>query len=452
MATNTYVALKKTTLTSSAASVTLDLTGITGYTDLVLVVDMTQGSAGGVGIQVNNDTGTNYSYTQLYGTGTSALSNRGTNADYISTLFTDSTTARSTGIIQFMNYSNTTTYKTVIGRGTSNFYTTAQVNLWRNTAAITSFKIYLPGGTTLSAGSTFSLYGIASAGATAKATGGMISSDSTYFYHTFASSGTFTPSQSLTADVLVVAGGAGGGVAGVGGGGGGAGGLLGHTSQSLTTSGYTVTVGAGGAGAIYNTQRYGYAGANSQFGALTASVGGGGGGGWQGGVGRDGGSGGGGCGNSGGGGTGGAATSGQGYGGGNGTTGSGSSSWIAGAGGGGAGAVGGNGTGSGQSGSYVGGAGGIGSSAYSSWGLAVGSGQNVGGTVYFAGGGAGVGLAGSTVTFGTGGYGGGGAGLSTAGNGLANTGGGGSADAVGGANPIGGAGGSGIVIIRYPKA
>ena len=44
-----------------------------------------------------------------------------------------------------------------------------------------------------------------------KATGGTVTSDSTYWYHTFTSNGTFTPSQALSCDVVVVAGGAGGG-------------------------------------------------------------------------------------------------------------------------------------------------------------------------------------------------------------------------------------------------
>jgi hypothetical protein len=71
-------------------------------------------------------------------------------------------------------------------------------------------------------------------------------SDGTYYYHMFPFTGTFTPTQSITADVLVIAGGGGGG--GNWGGGGGAGGLLYFSSQSLTATGYTCTVGAGGTG------------------------------------------------------------------------------------------------------------------------------------------------------------------------------------------------------------
>lgn len=454
MATNTYVALDKVTLGSNQTSVTFSSIPST-YTDLVLVAQpATTVVNQDYRIRFNGDTANNYSATYMEGDGSGAYSNRWSNVPAIYVARGSSTTlGQDVVTVNINNYSNATTFKTAIARfglaTTVSARVSSTVGLWRSTSAITSITVTTVG--TLLSGSTFSLYGIASEGASAKATGGIITSDANYFYHTFFSSGTFTPTQSLTADMLVVAGGAGGGVAGVGGGGGGAGGLVGYTSQSLTATNYTVTVGAGGAGAIYNTQRFGYAGANSQFGALTASVGGGGGGGWQGGVGRNGGSGGGGCGNSGTAGSGGSATSGQGNAGGSGTGGSGSSSWIAGGGGGGATAVGSNGTGTGQSGAYVGGNGGAGSSAYSSWGLTAGGGQNVSGTVYYAGGGAGVGLAGTTVTFGTGGNGGGGAGLATAGNGLANSGGGGSADAVAGANPIGGAGGSGIVIVRYAK-
>ena len=75
-----------------------------------------------------------------------------------------------------------------------------------------------------SSGSFYTGFGIA------KATGGNIYTDGTYWYHAFRSaSGTFAPTQSLTADILVVAGGGGGGFASTQtgrGGGGGAGGLL----------------------------------------------------------------------------------------------------------------------------------------------------------------------------------------------------------------------------------
>lgn len=76
-------------------------------------------------------------------------------------------------------------------------------------------------------------------------TGGTLTSDSTYYYRTFTSSGSLVISGgNVTADILVVAGGGAGG-AGTGGGGG-AGGLINISSYPLSASTYTVTVGAGG--------------------------------------------------------------------------------------------------------------------------------------------------------------------------------------------------------------
>ena len=88
-------------------------------------------------------------------------------------------------------------------------------------------------------------------------TGGTLTSDATYYYRTFTSSGTLDVSVvALTADYIVVAGGGGGGAAFNGsetpGAGGGGGGYLSPTAQSLSVNSYTVTVGAGGAGGATN--------------------------------------------------------------------------------------------------------------------------------------------------------------------------------------------------------
>ena len=58
-----------------------------------------------------------------------------------------------------MNYSNTTTYKTMIARGGGNRYVDFVGNLWRSTAAITSITI----GPSWSNGCVITLYGIKAA-------------------------------------------------------------------------------------------------------------------------------------------------------------------------------------------------------------------------------------------------------------------------------------------------
>jgi hypothetical protein len=158
---NTYEAIATTTLSSTATDVTFS--SISGsYTDLVLVCYLSDNSNNQLAIQVGNgslDTGSNYSAIRVNGTGTSATSNRSTSIAYIYPGITG--TAFGTHIFNFMNYSNTTTNKTVLSRvSQSDYFVTASVGLWRSTSAINTIKVY---GGTWQIGSTFSLYGIAAA-------------------------------------------------------------------------------------------------------------------------------------------------------------------------------------------------------------------------------------------------------------------------------------------------
>lgn len=161
---NTYEAIATQTLGSAAASVTFSSIPST-YTDLVLVFNGSNATSNnGLRLRFNSDTGSNYSYTALYGNGTSAASDRGSSTTGAQ-IATDIASTQATCVAQIMNYSNTTTNKTCIGRGSSaaNF-ADAQVSLWRNTAAITSVTVLLGAGTSnFSTGSTFSLYGIKAA-------------------------------------------------------------------------------------------------------------------------------------------------------------------------------------------------------------------------------------------------------------------------------------------------
>ena len=157
--TATYEKIATTTLGSATNSVSF--TSISGsYTDLVLVVNGTQSSANSCGIRFNSDSGSNYSSTRLGGDGGSALSNRFTNNNMAYTFI--QYTSQNATIFNIMNYSNTTTYKTVLSRfnNAANFVA-AYVALWRSTAAITSLSVQDVDGTTnFAIGSTFTLYGI----------------------------------------------------------------------------------------------------------------------------------------------------------------------------------------------------------------------------------------------------------------------------------------------------
>ena len=165
---STYVALATTTTTTSTASVTFS--SISGaYTDLIVVANLAQ-SAGSNSLRfrLNGDTGSNYSETYLRGDGTSATSGRDSSVSSGYACDTPGNTSFNLMcIFHIMNYSNTTTYKTTLGRGSNAaIETDAVVSLWRSTAAVTSVQFAL--GSTfpsnnMASGSTFTLYGIAAA-------------------------------------------------------------------------------------------------------------------------------------------------------------------------------------------------------------------------------------------------------------------------------------------------
>ena len=144
-------------------------------------------------------------------------------------------------------------------------------NRWSITSAITDITFALDSGNIVQ-NSTFYLYGIENTiQSGAKAYGGYVTEDSSYFYHTFRSSGIFTPLQSLTCDYLVIAGGGGKSATGAGAGGlrstvtatGGGGSL--ETPLSLTAQSYTITVGAGGASSTNTGTTNGANGNNSSI-------------------------------------------------------------------------------------------------------------------------------------------------------------------------------------------
>lgn len=423
---NTYVALDKITVASATPSVTFTSIPQT-YTDLVIIASGTASAGAYTKLYFNGVTTATYSWQNLYGTGSAVGATRTGSFNYIQCYYNYANSNPTLMEVNIFNYANTSMYKTILLPDyDAGYEVTAKAGTWQSTSAITSATLERVSGN-WNVGTTFSLYGIAATGSTpaAKATGGTITYDANYTYHTFTSSGTFAPSVPLTIDALVVAGG-GGGATSVGGGGGG-GGLLGFNSQSVTATNYTVTVGAGGASVGSNSQ--GNTGSDSQFGALTLVKGGGGGGSYAAGTtGKNGGSGG------GAGGwsptaSGGSPTSGQGFAGGDvtgGTYGTGGSG-----GGGGAGGPGGS-----YSVGTIGSNGGRGLATYTSWASVTGTGVLYNGNYYFAAGGPGVYGAGGTqasASFGTVAF-----GAST----VANTG-------QGGCGDTGGAGGSGIVIIRY---
>ena len=426
---------------------TIDFTNIPStYTDLCIKFSI-RGGSNNYYVRFNGNTAASYSLKAIRGDGAtvdSYFSGSSQTEIYFQGATSTSMTANtfSNSELYIPNYTSSNykscSFDTVGENNATTAYSQLVAGLWSNTAAITQVTVACGAG--LAQYSTATLYGVtkyAETGTGSKAIGGTVTTASGYTYHTFFSSGMFTPTTSITgAEVLVVAGGGASGHAISGGGG--AGGLVYASSQSFSSGvNYTAIVGAGGG----NTAAYanvGCNGTNSAFASGTIAIGGGGGGG-AGVSGANGGSGGGG--DSTGAGLAGTATAGQGNAGARGA-----SSYGGGGGGaGGAGVLGGTNT--------RGGDGGVGVSTYSAWGSATGTGQRIGSTFWYAGGGGGSPWNGvsANTNGGIGGNGGGGfggdsgAGRAAESSGLPNTGGG-----AGGGNSGGSqSGGSGIVIIRY---
>ena len=162
---STYTPIATATATGSQSTITFSSIPST-YTDLVLVMQTSYGVNGkSIGIFFNSDTGSNYSYTYLYGdssspaTGRFSSINTGLGAAYIATAG-----QIDISIANIMNYSNTTTYKTAIIRS-NNAGNRVQVNvgLWRSTSAINNIDIKSNDGSNYSSGSTFTIYGITAA-------------------------------------------------------------------------------------------------------------------------------------------------------------------------------------------------------------------------------------------------------------------------------------------------
>ena len=163
---STYTPIATTTLGSNQSSVTLSSLG--GYTDLRIVMNL-KITAGGLAIKPNNNGSSIYSVTNLRGNGSSASSNRLTTGDLGGTglyLFNGavSTSNFNTVTFDFLNYGNTTTYKTMLVRfNNTDNYLGATVGLMQSTSAITSLVFSCDGGGQLATGSSITAYGIAAA-------------------------------------------------------------------------------------------------------------------------------------------------------------------------------------------------------------------------------------------------------------------------------------------------
>lgn len=169
----TYELIESQILGSSQASITFSSLGTYSSTykhlQIRAVARSTRASTNPeiLGIRFNADSGSNYSYHQLYGTGSSVVSDaftsqtslyalRATGASVAANVF-------NAGVVDILDpYSttkNTTTRSAQGGVETTNLVLLTS-GAWYNTNSITSLELVPATGSSIVAGSRFSLYGI----------------------------------------------------------------------------------------------------------------------------------------------------------------------------------------------------------------------------------------------------------------------------------------------------
>lgn len=145
---------------SGSSTTNVTFSSISGsYTDLFFSINAKLAASNNISLRFNSDTASNYSYTYMFGSGSAASSGVATNTTYIYGGST-STADYDTHLININSYSNTSTNKTaLIQSGVTTIGSSAWIGMWRSTSAITSVDISFLGNI-ISAGSTFTLYGI----------------------------------------------------------------------------------------------------------------------------------------------------------------------------------------------------------------------------------------------------------------------------------------------------
>lgn len=166
MALEQYVALANVTLASSTPSITISSIP-QSYRDLVLVMQIrtTRSAASDGGfVRANGDSGSNYTRTGMYGTGSSTGAFAGTESGFYLSITGASATSGifDINVLQIMDYSATDKHKTALLRESENQVVTvlAEAQRWANTSAITSLTIVPQVGPSLNSGTTISLYGV----------------------------------------------------------------------------------------------------------------------------------------------------------------------------------------------------------------------------------------------------------------------------------------------------
>lgn len=172
MPTFTQIGSAVTVGAGGAANITFSAIPNT-YTDLIIKYSLRSNVSGvneSVGIRFNSDSGANYTYKRLYGTGSAVGSDSpGSNFSWGGYVAGDTSTASTfgNGEMYIPNYAGSTNKSnSADGVGENNAtsaFMSLHANLWSNTSAITSIVLLPINGTSWNQYSTAYLYGVSNA-------------------------------------------------------------------------------------------------------------------------------------------------------------------------------------------------------------------------------------------------------------------------------------------------
>ena len=160
----TYELISTYTMPSNATSVTLSSIPST-YTDLVVVGNYKVVNSGGVGFcfRFNSDTATNYEFMGYYGNGSTNNGNYGQpyNMSYVAIALDNPLT---TTVAYVNDYATTGKYRTILAHSGNSGFNGVYTGNWNNSSdAINSITFLCDGGSNITAGGIFTLYGITKA-------------------------------------------------------------------------------------------------------------------------------------------------------------------------------------------------------------------------------------------------------------------------------------------------
>jgi hypothetical protein len=162
----TYEPIQTTTLTT--AETTINFNTITGaYTDLVLVAYLQMSSSGNTVYSTVNNAAANYLINYISGGTQGPSAGRGTDITFgygLGGWAYGYSSGRFTIVAHFLNYSNTTTHKTILSNwADASANNEMFVNIYPSTTAISSIQLKNNGTQTFNVGSQVTLYGITKA-------------------------------------------------------------------------------------------------------------------------------------------------------------------------------------------------------------------------------------------------------------------------------------------------